>query len=152
MKTHRLLLLSLFGVFTSAWAAPKTLGEQMEIDNPRVLTYLASLKDSDIGQKVKGVKLSDGTLELKGSELLGFKRLSAKKQHIYLFKSEDGVVAYVWIDTGGKSLTIPVDKSGSPGENAHILSGDTYTYPIVEGGDGVVILTGATPEWFQKQK
>lgn len=152
MKTHHLILLGLFTVFTPAWAAPKTLGEQMEIDNPKVLSYLATLKDSDVGKKVKGVKLSDGTLELKGSQFLGSKHITAKKQHVYLFKSEDGVVAYAWVDTGGKALTIPIDKSGSPGESAYILSGDIYTFPVVEGGDGLVILSGATPEWFQKLK
>ena len=152
MKTHTLALLGLFCVFTTAPAAPKTLAEQMEIDNPKVITFLSTLKESDVGKKVRGVKLSDGTWALKGSELLGVKHLTAKKQHIYLFRDEDGVTAYAWVDTGGKSLDIPKDKSGSPGEDASILSGDIYTYPIIEGGDGLVILYGATPEWFQKLK
>ncbi len=152
MKTPALVLLGLFCVFSTAPAAPKTLGEQMEIDNPRAITYLATLKDSDVGKKVKGVKLSDGTVELKGAEYLGSKHLTAKKQHIYLFRDEDGVRAYVWVDTGGKPLKVPPDKSGSPGEGAYILSGDIYTYPIVEPGDGLVILSGATPEWFAQQK
>ncbi len=94
---------------------PKTLGEQMEIDNPRAITYLATLKDSDVGKKVKGVKLSDrSTVELKGAEYHGSKHLPAKKQHIYLFRDEDGVRAYVWIDAGGKQLKVPPDKSAFP--------------------------------------
>ena len=124
----------------------------MDLDNPRVITYLSKLKESDVGKKVKGIKLSDGTVELKGSEYLGYKHLTDKKQHIYLFRDEDGVRAYAWVDTGGKPLAVPPDKSGSPGEGAYILSGDIYTYPVVEGGDGLVILSGATPEWFAKLK
>ena len=123
----------------------------MAVDNPKVMAYLGTLKDSDVGKKVKGVKISDGTVELKGSEYLGSKHLAAKKQHIFLFRNSDGTSAYVWVDKGGKPLDIPVDKS-SPGENAYIISGDIYTYPVVEGGDGLVILSGATLEWFKKQK
>jgi hypothetical protein len=152
MKTHALVLLGLFCAFGTVSAAPKTLAEQMEIDNPRVVTFLAKLKESDVGKRVKGVKLSDGSVELKGSEFLGSKHIAAKKQHIYLFRDEDGVRAYAWVDTGGKALSIPVDKSGSSGENASILSGDIYTYPLVEAGDGLVILWGATPEWLAKVK
>ncbi len=132
--------------------APKTLGEQMEIDNPRVIAYLGNLKESDIGKKVQGLRLSDGSIELKGCELIGFKYLSAKKQHIYLFGSRDGFTAYVWVDPGGRPLPVPADQSGSPGEDARILSGDVYTYPVVEGGDGLVIFSGATPAWFRQLK
>lgn len=152
MKTHALILLGFFCVVTTALSAPKTLGEQMAVDNPRVIEFLGKLAESDIGKKVKGVKLSDGSVELKGGEYLGSKHLTAKKQHIYLFRNADGVRAYVWVDIGGKPLPIPEDKSGSPGENAYILSGDIYTFPVVEGGDGLVILPGATPEWFAKLK
>lgn len=152
MKTHALVLLGLCCALATMFAEPRSLGEQMEVDNPKVISYLGTLKESDVGKKVKGVKLSDGSVVLKGSELLGIKHLAARRQHIYLFRDSDGVSAFVWIDKGGKTLPIPKDKAGPAGEDAHILSGDIYTYPVVEGGDGLVILTGATPDWFEKLK
>lgn len=131
--------------------APKDLGEQLDRDNPKLIAYLVTLGARDINTPGAGVRLYDG-VELKDAIFLGSKHLPAKKQHIYLFKTTDGYRAYAWVDTGGTALSIPPDRSGSPGEDAYVLSGDIYTYPEVHPGDGVVILSGATPKWLAAQK
>ena len=153
MKTP--IVLALFLSITAALAReapPQTLGEQMARDNPTMIAYLQKLTDADIGQKLKGVRLSDGTVELKGSTYLGSFTNTAKKQHIYTFRSDGAEVSYVWIDKGGTALVIPADPKDKSGENAAILSGDIYTFPEVGAADGVVILYGGTLKWLNMQK
>jgi hypothetical protein len=142
------LLLSI----SASSAEERTLGEQLAIDNPKVVAYLEKLTDSDVGKKVKGVRLSDGSIELKGCVFLGSHVNTAKKQHIYTFRSDGHEVSYIWIDKGGSSLAVPPDPNDESGENASILSGDVFTSPRVEPGDGVIILYGGTLKWVAAQK
>lgn len=148
MKTPLAVVFLLSVAIALAGAAPQTLGEQMEKDNPTMIAYLQKLTDADVGKKLKGVKLSDGTQELKGSTYLGSFINAKKKQNVYTFRTDGSEVSYAWIDKGGTPLKIPVDPKGSDGENAGILSGDIYTFPIIEPGDGVVILYGGTLKWL----
>ncbi len=152
MKTPLAVVFLLSVTVALAREAPQTLGEQMERDNPAMIAYLQKLTDADVGKKLKGTKLSDGAVELKGSTYLGSLINTAKKQHIYTFRTDGFELSYVWIDKGGKSLTIPHDLNDPSGEHAGILSGDIYTYPIVEPGDGVVVLYGGTLKWLNAQK
>lgn len=145
------LLFSISPIF--AREAAQTLAEQMALDNPAVIAYLGKLDDGDVGSKLKGVRLSDGTVELKGCTFLGSHIDPSRKQHIYTFRCDGHEISYVWIDKGGKSLSIPPDPADSnSSERASILSGDIYTYPIVEPGDGIVILYGGTMKWLKALK
>ncbi len=149
MKT--LLFVPLIALLAACQTAPKDLGQQLDRDNPKLITYLSALKVKNLNRPVSGVRLYDG-VELKGAVLLGFTHLGGKRQHIYLFQTKDGYRAYVWVDTGGKALPVPPGRGGSPGEGASVLSGDVYTFTEVHPGDGVVILSGATPQWLAAQK
>jgi len=143
------LLLSISTTFANK---ERTLGDQLAIDNPKVISYLEKLADADIGKKVKGVRLSDGSVELKGCVFLGSYVNAAKKQHFYTFRSEGHEASYIWIDKGGSPLNVPPDPNDSSGENASLLSGDIFTAPRVDPGDGVIILYGGTLKWVAAQK
>lgn len=141
----------LLGLVQPQAGEPKTLEEQLARDNPKVITYLQSLKPEQKNKAVSGVRLSDGTMELKGYVFLGSRHIEAKKQHIFLFKGEGSYRAYAWIDQGGRRLSIPADKSDSAGENAYVLSGDIFTFAEMTPEDGLVVLAGANPAWLEKQ-
>lgn len=150
MKRFRYIVLGVVaaGALVSCATQPRDLGEQLEIDNPRVIRYLSSLSEGHKGKTLAGVRLSDGAMALDGARLVDFAYLPGKRQHIYLFNTEYGYSAYVWIDKGGKSLNIPPDGTG---ESAHVLSGDIFTFTEMGPEDGLVVLSEATPGWFKRQ-
>ncbi len=148
--SRKIILLALTGCFLSACTTPpRTLDEELNWDNPIMVSYLSSLTREKIGQPVKGVSLSDHSNVLSGSVLTGFAIRDAQKQHIYLFHSSDGYVAYAWVETGGKPLPIPKAATNDTGENAAVLSGDVYTFTEINPGDGVIVLSSATPAWLR---
>lgn len=149
----KILLPAFFiGFLTACQMPPKTLDEQLDRDNPKVVAYLARLTPGDIGKAGKGIGLSDGTTVLKNATYLGSKHLAVKRQHIYVFRTENGEHAYVWVDTGGAALSIPPVKRDTSGEHAYVLSGDIYTFTEVHPGDGVVVLEGGDSAWLAQQK
>src|SRR6478735_7502702 len=89
---------------------PASLGEQLSQDNPAVVSYLEKLTPEKIGKKLKGLKLSDGSVEFKGATFVGMRVIPTKRQHIYVIRDEEGERAFVWIDKGGKDLKIPKPK------------------------------------------
>ena len=133
-------------------APPKTLDEQLDRDNPKIIAYLSGLASTDIGKSGKGIRLSDGSVELKDATYLGSKHIASKKQHIFVFRTSDGEHAYVWVDKGGTPLSIPPVKEGSTSEHAYVLSGDIYTFTEVHPGDGVVIIEAGDSAWMKRQK
>jgi hypothetical protein len=151
MSTARSFLaiaLVLIAALTGNAKTPASIGEQLSQDNPAVISYLEKLAPEKIGKKLKGLKLSDGTVEFKGATFVGMRVIPAKKQHIYVVRDKDGERAYVWIDKGGKDLVIPKAAGDDSGENAYVLSGDIYTFGDVAAGDGIVILSGGTLAWM----
>jgi hypothetical protein len=126
---------------------PRTIGDQLASDNPRVIAYLSKLTPADHGKAIDGVRLSDGSNDLRGHIFLGSRIDRARGWHIYLFEDDGSTGAFAWVDAGGKPLPIPLD--GSQGESAAVLSGDIYTFTEVGPDDGVVILYGATPAWLK---
>lgn len=142
------IVLVLVAALTANARTPASLGEQLNQDNPAVILYLEKLTPEKIGKKLKGLKLSDGTVEFKGATFVGMRVIPAKKQHIYVIRDKDGERAYVWIDKDGKDLKVPKPQGDDSGENAYVLSGDIYTFADVAADDGVVILSGGTLAWM----
>lgn len=140
--------LVLVAALTGHAQTPASIGEQLNQDNPAVISYLEKLTPEKIGKKLKGLKLSDGTVEFKGATFVGMKIIPAKKQHIYVVRDKDGERAYVWIEKGGKALRIPKPAGDDSGENAYVLSGDIYTFADIAADDGIVILPGGTLKWM----
>lgn len=87
---------------------------------------------------------------MKGCRFLGSRDVPEKGQHIYLFRCGKDFKGYAWVDAGGKSLETPRIATDFSGESAYVLTGDIHTFPEVGPGDGVVILSGATPEWLKR--
>jgi hypothetical protein len=58
MRILVIILLLISAPLFAAQKVPETLGEQLALDNPRVIKYLKGLTSSDIGKKLKGIKLS----------------------------------------------------------------------------------------------
>ena len=151
MSTSRSFLaiaLVLIAAITANARTPASIGEQLSQDNPAVISYLEKLAPEKIGKKLKGLKLSDGTVEFKGATFVGMRLVPEKKQHIYVVRDKDGERAYIWIDKGGRELKIPKPPGDDSGENAYVLSGDIYTFGNVAAGDGIVILSGGTLAWM----
>lgn len=152
MKTiSRALVLTAIIGLAACESAPKTLQEQLDRDNPKVIAYLSGLTADGIGKAGKGIRLSDGSTALKDEVFLGSRHIAGKKQHIYVFRSTEGEHAYVWIEKGGVSLVIPPVPRGSSGEHAYGLSGDIYTFTEVHPGDGVVIIAAGDLAWMKRQ-
>jgi len=52
-----LVLLLISGTLFAAEKLPETLDEQLAVDNQRVMKYLGRLTASDVGKRLKGVRL-----------------------------------------------------------------------------------------------
>jgi hypothetical protein len=97
-------------------ASSTALAEQVSAEQwkklnvPIVRHYLLSLKSSQVGTRLSGVQLSDGTFRLKGQTFDA--NLSARKRglHAYRFGTTlDGQrfeIHYLWVDKGFKALDL----------------------------------------------
>lgn len=153
MKTIIVVILVMISApLSAARHVPETLGEQLELDNPRVIKYLRALKTSDAGKKLKGIKLSDGSIALKGHVFL--ETIKSAKNHfaVYVFRNKTKKVAYAWVEPDGRPLPIPACPSNSNEEGQYVLSGDIYTWTDVHPGDGVVIMECVTDKWINEIK
>ena len=129
---------------SSALAGEMTLGKWLEINEPIVKRYLASLDSKKVGKKLKGVKLSDGKMELKGHIYLGDSSDPIRGAHIHKFRYLYGGVKYesyyIWIDKGSPNHEIPhcPGKWLEPGGLA-VLSGDVYPHSKILADGGLVV-------------
>jgi hypothetical protein len=144
------LLLSALCV--AAQQVPKTLEEQLALDNPRVIKYLQSLNASDSGKKLKGIRLSDGSISLKNYVFIETINSAKNKFNVYVFRYNRRKIAYAWVESDGKSLPIPSCPSNYEEEGQYVLSGDIYTWTDIQPGDGVVIIECVTDKWINEIK
>jgi len=136
----------------AAQHVPETLGEQLALDNPRVIKYLHALKNSDIGKKLKGIKLSDGSIALKDHVFLETIKSTKYNFTVYVFQNKTKKVAYAWVKSNGRPLPIPACPSNNDEEGQYVLSGDIYTWRDVQPGDGIVIMECVTEKWINAIK
>ncbi len=152
MKKIILFLLLLSIPCLAAKQVPKTLEDQLALDNQKVIKYLQSLKASDTGKTLKGIKLSDRNVILKDHVFLE-RIFSAKNEfHVYLFRDGSKIVAYAWVDTNGKPLPIPPCPPNSEEEGQYVLSSDIYTWKDVQPEHGIVIMKCVTNKWINEIK
>ncbi len=151
-KTRMILLLLLVTPLLASPRAPQTLDEELAIDNQRVIKYLHSLKPSDAGSKLKGVKLSDGSTALKGYVFIECVKSAKNKSTVYIFRSKKKMIAYGWVEPKGKPLPIPACDSNYGEEGQYVLSGDVYTWQEINPGDGVVVMECVTDKWINEIK
>jgi hypothetical protein len=131
---------------------PETLEEQLATDNPRVIKYLQSLKASDTGKKLKGIKLSDNSVALKDHIFLEKIELNKRRTSIYILRSMGQVISYAWVESDGQPLPIPPCPPNADEEGQNVLSGDVYTWKDVQPGDGVVVMKCVTNKWIREVK
>ena len=152
MKIVVIIFLLMSTPLFAAQQVPKTLEEQLALDNPRVINYLQSLNASDTGKKLKGIKLSDGSIVLKNYVFLETINSTKDKFTVYVFRYKTKRIAYAWVESDGKSLPIPSCPSNYEEEGQYVLSGDTYTWRDMQPGDGVVIMECVTDKWINEIK
>jgi hypothetical protein len=152
MKIIVIIFLLMAAPLFAAQQVPQTLGDQLALDNPRVIKYLNGLNKSDIGKKLKGVKLSDRSIILKNHILLETINSKKNKFTVYIFRNKAKMVAYAWVKPDGKSLPVPSCPSNSDEEGQYVLSGDIYTWKDVQPGDGIVIMECVTRKWIDEIK
>jgi hypothetical protein len=136
----------------AAQHVPKTLDEQLALDNPRVIKYLKGLTKSDIGKKLKGITLSDKSIALKNHIFLETISSTKNKFSVYIFRNESIKIAYTWVEPNGLPIPIPSCPPNYQGEGQYILSDDVYTWKEVQPGDGVVIIECVTDKWIDEIK
>ncbi|MBI4844081.1 MAG: hypothetical protein HY809_07155 [Nitrospirae bacterium] len=151
-KAIILFLLLLSAPYLAAQQNPETLKGQLALDNPRVINYLKSLDTSDAGEKLQGIKLSDGSVTLENHVFLETIRSTKKKFSVYLFRIGAKTVAYTWVEPNGKPLFIPPCPSDYGDEGQYVLSGDVYTWKDVQPGDGIIIIECVTDKWINEIK
>ena len=127
-------------------AEPKNLHEWLALNEPRVIKYLGTLGDKDVGEIVNGVVLSDGTRALSGLKFLGPVSVP-ELAHGYRFSEVRETtrldVHYFWVSEGGTPLPVPPCEGEwvFPNGRGAVLSGDVYTWQEIQPGYRVVRTT-----------
>ena len=93
--------------FSSDEDCNKDVDAFLKCNNPRVIEFLTGLSSKDIGKKLKGVRLTDGSVELQGYTFLGEAKGIAKGVHLYIFKLKKQREAYIWTDKKRRRITSP---------------------------------------------
>jgi hypothetical protein len=119
-------------------------------NNPKVIKYLEKLTKKDKGITLKGVRLTDGTIELKGYIFLVEAKNVGKGVHLYIFSFKKYRIAYIWIDEDGTELNLPSCPQSVSFESTYGLSGDVYTFAALQPGHGVVHTMCVKKEWLKK--
>lgn len=130
----------------------KDLEAFLNCNNPKVMKYLTALTKKDIGKVLNGVRLTDGTMELKGSIFLGEAKGIGKGIHLFIFKIKTNRVAYLWIEDNGTELNLPRCPVSVSHESAYVLSGDVYTWKAAQHGHGVIQTMCIKEEWMKQIK
>lgn len=146
------LLSSASTAFSSDEDCNKDVEAFLDCNNPRVKKLLTALTTKDIGKVLKGVRLTDGTMELQGYTFLGEVKGIAKGVHLYIFEFKKQREAYIWTEEKGDELLLPRCPESVSFESAYVLSGDVYTWKALQPGHGVVHAMCVKPSWMTKLK
>src|SRR5712691_4263876 len=148
MKAHALAALIFLSPALAA-AGGLNLGQWLDLNDPKVKSYLLSVRARQVGARVNGVPLSDGTRELRGYLFLANLSDSSRGLNDYRFQRRFNdkmyEVHYIWIDKGFPPFRLGAYPpcSGTwiePGGFA-VLSGDQYTYADASPGGYIVVTT-----------
>jgi hypothetical protein len=118
----------------------------------RIMKYLASLPDDQLGKKLEGVRLPDRSFALAGHTLLHRIILPGKRAQVYvLYKGSLAMgmpIGYAWVEPKGKPIPISSISAGEWREAAY-SAGEVYTFAEIHPGDGLVELAFPTEEWVK---
>ena len=117
-----------------------------------VKRYLQSLSAKDLGRKLKGVRLPDGTTALPDHTFLHRIELTSKRAQIYVLREGSLAIgapmAFAWVAANGKALELPETPTGEPRETAYI-GGEVHTYPVIDPGSGLIEISCPTERWIK---
>jgi hypothetical protein len=145
-----MLFALLAGCACSGAVAKPLIPDQWNKKNvPVVRKYLLALKPSQVGTKLSGVRLSDGTFRLKGQSFVANISSRERGLHAYAFRTtlddESFEIHYLWVDKGFK----PVDLKTFPGCSGQWLEpggragidGEAYEGTQVLPGGHIIVTT-----------
>lgn len=152
---------NLLGIFLSlvafsAWAVEvcptNNLGDFLDQENPRVITFIQSLDTAVDQSPLPGFRLCNGDVLFKGWRFIGLARGLRAGQHVYLFSHGKAYRAVAWVDRGANPLLIPtcpshLDCRNQP-EGQNDIAGEVYTYKYLEPDSGPIILLFPLRSWF----
>ena len=151
----RLIPITIMLLFTFSVHAEMMLGNWLKINEPKVISYLQLLSAKDKGNIQKGVRLSDGTVELKGFKFAGKTEYVSKSIIIYTFLDrKNEPISYLWMSKDGKPFPLP-ECSGEdprykwPGWAGSDLAGEVYTYRDVHFGHGIIKTRCVPTSWLK---
>jgi hypothetical protein len=106
------------------------LGVFLEHENPRVMSFLISLGDKDVGTKVQGFRLCDGNILFQDWRYLGKAKGLKQGQHLFLFREGKAFRAVAWVDQTAKPLLIPTCPKhlDCAAEGQYAISYDVHTF------------------------
>jgi hypothetical protein len=145
----KLALLIVFPCVTACLCAQDEPGGETD---RRIMQYLNTLTDADLGKKLKGVRLSDGKVALAGHTLLHRIKLTSNRAHVHVLR--DGSVAmgmptaHAWVEPDGTLLALPDIPAGEPRETAYSM-GEVFTSADIHPGDGLIEISCPTEEWIK---
>ncbi|HHJ11930.1 MAG TPA: hypothetical protein ENK00_02015 [Chromatiales bacterium] len=146
MRDIRAGMIALAVLFATPGLAGESLGQWLSQNSQKVKRYLLSLKTSDLGRRLRGIRLTNGEQALEGHVFLSARYLPEYKARVFVFREPDGKtpVAWVWVEQGGKAMPLPScepDKSRPDWFvwSGAVISGDSYTFSEVQPGGDVVI-------------
>jgi len=142
-----LLIMSVAGAGGAADPCNVNLEAFLKCNNPRVIGYLTSLSDVDVGTVLQGVVLTDNTAHLNGAKFLGQLKGLPPGAHVYVVEKDGRQTAYAWVQATGSPLPIPSCPESVSFESAYVLSGDVYTWKDLQPGHGVVEVMCLAPQW-----
>ena len=132
----------------AAWACSAAIAKDLTPDQwhkknvPVVRKYLLALKPSQVGAKLPGVRLSDGTYRLKGQLFVADISSAEHGLHAYKFHTTlDGQnfeIHYLWVDKASK----PVDLKTFPWCSGEWLEAAGRTGIDGEPYEGTQVLPG----------
>ena len=122
---------------TTSSFAEETLDVWLRKNDPMVKAYLKGLASRHVGEKVKGVLLTDGTRELAGMRFVKDLSVPGRRVHMYRFQGliegKKSEVHYLWVDKGGQAMPPPSCAGEFLEPNGiAVLSGDVYTWREVQ--------------------
>ena len=143
MRTFAFIATLLFSIVVMA----EDLHEWLNANEPIVERYLLILDHTDLGHRLSGVTLTDGTQPLKGYVFLADLSEPERGLHDFKFRATyAGIIYeshYLWLDAGFPKIYLPSylrcpGKFIEPGGIA-VLSGDQYTYTDLDPGGQLVV-------------
>jgi hypothetical protein len=119
---------------------------------PLVEEYLATLPDSQKGQLLGGILLSDGTRWFEGYRYLGKPQTDHVGLQVRMLRDQRGrVLAYMRLDEGSEPLPLqPCKGKENPGIRARQLTGEVYAWYALAPDQGFVY-TACPPEAWLSQ-